>query len=50
MQNIGFILFACGHHHAAVLWALHGYLVPTGKAIKKDVTGKKHTTKYTIQD
>lgn len=50
MQKICFILFAGGRHHAAVLWALHGYLVPTGKTVKKDITGKRQTTKYTIQD
>lgn len=49
MQKI-FFLISGGRRHAAVLWALHGYFVPTGKTIKKDCTGKRQTTKYTIQD
>ncbi|XP_018572367.1 uncharacterized protein LOC108911818 [Anoplophora glabripennis] len=36
--------------HAVGIWALHGYLVPTTKIIKKDVTGKKTTTKFTIKE
>lgn len=32
------------------MWALHGYLVPTQKVIRKDVTGKKSTIKFTIKD
>lgn len=37
--------------NAALFWALHGYLVPTNKVVKKDmVTGKKTTTKFTIKD
>ncbi|KAJ8983237.1 hypothetical protein NQ317_005326 [Molorchus minor] len=37
--------------NAALVWALHGYLVPTTKIIKKDAaTGKKSTTKFTIKD
>ncbi|KAJ8943559.1 hypothetical protein NQ314_009713 [Rhamnusium bicolor] len=36
--------------NAALVWALHGYLVPTTKIIKKDsATGKKSTTKFTIK-
>lgn len=35
----------------ALIWALHGYLVPTNKLVKKDpTTSKKVTTKFTIKD
>nr|CAI5852590.1 unnamed protein product [Callosobruchus analis] len=36
--------------NAAVLWALHGYLVPKNRVVKKGVTGKKTTTKFAIKD
>ncbi|XP_074026182.1 uncharacterized protein [Leptinotarsa decemlineata] len=35
---------------AAVLWALHGFFVPTNKVVKKDSTGKSRTTEFTIRD
>lgn len=43
------IIFTDGRS-AALIWALHGYFVPTTKIIKKDVTGKKATAKFTIKD
>lgn len=33
-----------------VLLAIHGYLVPTNKSVKKDVSGKTNIIKYTIKD
>lgn len=37
--------------NAALFWALHGYLAPTNKVVRKDmITGKKTTTKFTIKD
>ncbi|CAH1126083.1 unnamed protein product [Ceutorhynchus assimilis] len=36
--------------YAALIWAIHGFLVPTNKVVKKDLTGKKITTKFTIKD
>lgn len=35
---------------AIVFWSLHGYLVPTKKIVKKDLTGKKSSIKFTIRD
>ncbi|XP_018406442.1 PREDICTED: uncharacterized protein LOC108782632, partial [Cyphomyrmex costatus] len=35
---------------ATILWSLHGYLIPTNKIVKKDLTGKKSTVKFTIRD
>ncbi|XP_055923693.1 uncharacterized protein LOC129954066 [Eupeodes corollae] len=35
---------------AALLWALHGYLVPTLKSVRKDRKGMKTTLKPTIKD
>jgi len=36
---------------AALIWALHGYFVPTNKIIRIDPkTNKKVTTKFTIKD
>ncbi|XP_031330893.1 uncharacterized protein LOC116161620 [Photinus pyralis] len=35
---------------ASLLWALHGYFVPTNKSVKKDETGKNQTIKFTIKD
>lgn len=51
-SKIAIILyFFADGRNAALVWALHGYLVPTSKIIKKDVaTGKKITTKFTIKD
>ncbi|KAB0790611.1 hypothetical protein PPYR_14983 [Photinus pyralis] len=34
----------------AILWALHGYLVPTNKIVRKDSAGRNSTTKFTIKD
>nr|CAI5838368.1 unnamed protein product [Callosobruchus analis] len=36
--------------NAAVIWALHGLLVPTNIVLKKYVTGKNTTTKFTVKD
>ena len=33
-----------------LLWALHGYLKPSEKIIRKNSTGKKETIKFTIKD
>lgn len=35
---------------ACILWALHGYFVPNQKIVRKDKTGRKTTTRYTIKD
>nr|CAI5856650.1 unnamed protein product [Callosobruchus analis] len=43
-------LFFTDGHNAAVLWALHGYIVPTNRVVKRGVTDKKTTTKHTIKD
>lgn len=45
------MIFFTDGRNAALLWALHGYLVPTSKIVKRDIaTGKKTTTKFTIKD
>ncbi|KAK4876673.1 hypothetical protein RN001_009179 [Aquatica leii] len=36
--------------NAALIWALHGYFVPTNGVIRKDATGKKSIIKFTIKD
>lgn len=33
-----------------MLWALHGYFVPTNKVVKKSSQGGKEVIKYTIKD
>lgn len=43
------ISFSDGRN-AAILWCLHGYLVPTQKFVRKDKDGKRTTVRYTIKD
>ncbi|KAF2887458.1 hypothetical protein ILUMI_18715, partial [Ignelater luminosus] len=35
---------------AVIFWALHGYFVPTAKVTRKDSSGRKSVTKFTIKD
>lgn len=43
-------LFFSDCRNAALLWALHGYFVPTTKFVRKTDAGKNITTKFTIKD
>ncbi|KAJ8961559.1 hypothetical protein NQ318_014811 [Aromia moschata] len=36
--------------NATILWAIHGYLVPTNRTVRRDQTGKKSVIKFTIKD
>ncbi|KAG5891766.1 hypothetical protein JTB14_006954, partial [Gonioctena quinquepunctata] len=36
--------------NASVLWAIHGYLVPSTEFCSKNMTGKTTHTKYTFKD
>ncbi|KAF5281631.1 hypothetical protein FQR65_LT02951 [Abscondita terminalis] len=43
--------FSESNRDAAIMWALHGYFVPTHKVVSKnDALGKNITTKFTIKD
>lgn len=45
-----FLLFHIDSRDAIIFWALHGYLVPTGKLIQKTNDGRSTTTRFTIKD
>lgn len=36
--------------NAVLVWALHGYVVPTTNIVNKNITEKKSITKITIKD
>lgn len=47
--NLSLIFFTDGRN-AALIWALHGYFVPTNRVTRKDASGKKSIIKFTIKD
>lgn len=44
------IIFFTDGRNAVLIWALHGYFVPTNRVTRKDVSGKKSVIKFTIKD